>query len=55
METMSIGKPSSPHADFPDDSQCTQSYVENAQMQSAVDPYNPLYAQISVADAQTKR
>ena len=55
VETQSVGKPSSPHADSPGDSQWAQSSTENAQMQPAVDPYDPLYAQISITNAQTKR
>ena len=47
--------PSSPHVDSPDDSQCVQYSTEDAQMQSDVDPYAPLYAQISVGDAQTEK
>ena len=31
VETRSIGKPSSPHADSPGDSQCAQSSVGDAQ------------------------
>ena len=55
METRSEGKPSSPHADSPSNSQCSQSSVGDAQMQSITDPYAPLYAQIYVIDAQTER
>ena len=55
METRSRGKPSSPHADSPSDSQCTQSSVGNDQMQPAADPCDPLYAYISVVDAQTEK
>ena len=55
METWSIGKPSSPHADSHGDSQCAQSSVGDAQMQFAVDPCDPPYAQIAATDTQTKK
>ena len=31
VETWSVGKPSSPHVDSPDDPPCTQSFVGDAQ------------------------
>ena len=55
METRSIGKSSSPHANSPDDSQCTQSSAGYAQTQSAANPCNPPHAQIFAADTQTER
>ena len=55
METRSVGKPLSSHADSPSDSQCAQSFTGDAQMQPAVDPCNPPYAQISTIDTQTER
>ena len=51
METQSVGKSSSPHAD----SQCAQSSVGDAQTQSAADPCDPPYAQIFAADTQTEK
>ena len=55
METRSGGKPSSPHADSPDNSQCAQSSVGDDQMQSAANPCDPPYAQISYAYTQTEK
>ena len=55
METWSVGKPSSPHADSPSDFQCAQSSVGNAQMQLVDDPCDPSYAQISATDTQIER
>ena len=55
METRSGGKPSSPHADSPDDSQCAQSSVEDAQTQPTANPCDPPYAQISTTNTQTER
>ena len=55
VETRSEGKPSSPHADSHGDSQCAQSSVGDAQMQCAVDPCDPPYAQITATDTQTKK
>ena len=55
VETRSVGKPSSPHADSPGNSQCAQSSVRDAQTQPDVDPCNPPYAQIPIADTQTER
>ena len=55
METRSGGKPSSPHADSPGDSQCAQSSAGDDQMQLAADPCDPPYAQISAVDTQTKK
>ena len=59
VETRSVGKPSSPHANSPGDSQCAQSSVGDAQTQSAADPCDhPCdhpYAQISTVDTQIER
>ena len=55
METQSGGKPSSPHADSPNDSQCVQSSTGDDQMQLAADLCDPPYAQISTADTQTEK
>ena len=55
METRSVGKPSSPHVDYPGDSQCAQSSTGDAQMQFVANPYDPPYAQISATCAHTKR
>ena len=55
VETRSIGKPSSSHADFSGDSQCALSSTRDAQTQPVVDPYDLPYAQISAGDTQTKR
>ena len=38
METRSVGKPSSPHVDFPSNSQYTQSFAGDAQTQPVIDP-----------------
>ena len=54
METLSVDKPSSPHANSPGNSQCAQSSTEDAQMQPTTDPYDPLYAQIPTTDVQTE-
>ena len=48
-------QPSSPHADSPDDSQCAQSSVEDAQTQPTANPCDPPYAQISTTNTQTER
>ena len=55
METRSVGKPSSPHVDSPDDSECAQFFARDAQTQPDVDPCDRPYAQISVVDTQTER
>ena len=55
METRSKGKPSSPHADSPDDSQCAQYSTGDARMYPAVNPYAPLYAQIFIGSAQNEK
>ena len=55
METRSVGKPSSPHANSTGDSQCAQSSVGDAQTQSAADPCDHPYAQISTVDTQIER
>ena len=55
METQSIGKPSSPHADYSGNPQCTQSFAGDAQTQLTTDPCDPPYAQISTTDTQTER
>ena len=55
VETWSIGKPSSPHADSLGDPQCAQLSVRNAQTQPDVDPCDPPYTQISTTNTQTER
>ena len=55
VETLSEGRPSIPHADSPNDSQCAESSIGDAQMSPAADPYDPLYTQISTAYAKNKR
>ena len=55
VETWSEGKPSSPHADSPDDSQCAQYSTGDARMYPAVNPYAPLYAQIFIGSAQNEK
>ena len=51
VKTWSRGKPSS----SPGDSQYAQSFIGDDQMQSAADPCDPSYAQISAADTQTEK
>ena len=41
METWSVDKTSSPHADSPSDPQCAQSFAGDVQTQPDVDPYKP--------------
>ena len=55
METQSIGKPSSPHAESLGDPQYAQSSTGDAQTHPDVDPCEPPYSQISVIDTQTDR
>ena len=55
METQSIGKPSSPHADYSSNPQCTQSFAGDAQTQPIVDPCESLYALISATDTQVEK
>ena len=55
METWSGGKPSSPHADSPGDSQYAQSSTGDDQMQPAVDSCDPPYTQISTANTQIEK
>ena len=55
LETWSIGKSSSLHADSPGNSQCALSFVGDAQTQLATDLCDLPYAQISAGDTQTKR
>ena len=56
VETQNASKPSSPHANFPNDPQCTQSSIGDAQTMSwsqpDVDPFDPQYVQTSIRDAQ---
>ena len=54
VESLSVDKPSCPHANSPGNSQCAQSSAEDAQMQPTTDPYDPLYAQIPTIDVQTE-
>ena len=54
-ETQSVGKPSSPHAGSPGDSQCAQSFTRNAQTEHATDLYDPPYTEISTVDTHTER
>ena len=44
METRSVGKPSSTHADSSGDSQCSQFFAVDAQTQSDADPWDRPYA-----------
>ena len=55
METRSGGKPSSPHADSPGDSQYAQSSTGDDQMQPVANPCDPSYAQIFAVDTQTEK
>ena len=55
VETQSIGKPSSPHAESLGDPQCAQSSTGDAQTHPDVDPCEPPYTQIPTADTQTER
>ena len=45
VETRSVGKPSSPHADSRGDPQCAQSFARDAQTQLDVDPCKPQESQ----------
>ena len=55
METQSIGKPSSPHADYSGNPQCTQSFAGDAKTQPNVDPCESPYALISATDTQVEK
>ena len=54
-ETQNGGKPSSPHADSPNDSKYDQCAARDARIQSAGDPYVPLCAQIATGSDQTEK
>ena len=55
METRSVGKPLSTHADSPGDSQYALSSIGDVQTQPAANPCDFSYAQISTADTQNER
>ena len=55
VETRSRGKPSSPHADYSGNPQCTQSFAGDAKTQPNVDPCESPYALISATDTQVEK